>query len=398
MTMQGPHAVITEEMLARARSRIGQVWTPTEPYFNTAATKDTILHFANGIGDKNPLFRNQEYARRTKYGRLVAPPCFLYSVYWPSGLGGGFPGIHAWHSGNDWEWYRPILEGDEFTFANVLTDVVEKTGRSAGRIVITYSDTYYWNQRGELVAKARGWAVWAERGAAGERGKYRHIPKATYSQEELERIYADYDREVIRGGEPRYWEDVEEGEELTPVVKGPLSLRDIYAWLMGAGSPFMRAHGLFVDYLKRHPASVMVDRSTGEVDVPELVHMQDSRAQEIGIGGAYDYGSQRVSWLGHLLTNWIGDEGFLWKLHAELRLFNMVGDTTWCKGRVVRKYVEADRPCVEIECWGENQRGEVTMPGRAVVILPSRTYGPVRYPEPPPLPEAVQAVAPGRKG
>src|SRR3990172_5188461 len=107
------HAVITDEMLAIVRGRLGQ--ERQAPLWNTEATLDAIRHFCEGIGDANPLFRDEEYARKTRYGTIVAPPCFLYSVHWPSGEGGGLPGIHAWHSGNDWEFYRPIFLGDRFT-------------------------------------------------------------------------------------------------------------------------------------------------------------------------------------------------------------------------------------------------------------------------------------------
>lgn len=368
------HATITDEMIARQRSRIGQVWSSTAPYFNNQATKDTIRHFVDGFGDTNPLFRNEEYARKTRYGRLVAPPCFLYSVYWPVG-GTGMPGIHAWHSGNDWKFYKPILEGDEFTYTNTLTDVVEKDSKMAGRMVIQYGDAVYKNQRGEIVAKAKGWAVWAGRAESGAMSKYKDIKKATYTPEEMQNIIESYEREEIRGANPRYWEDVQVGDELTPVVKGPLSMRDNIAWNMGAGSPFMRAHGIFYLAQKRHPAIAMIDSRTGEMDVPELVHMEDTRAQEIGIPGGYDYGHQRITWLGHLLTNWIGDDGFLVRFFAELRRFNLIGDTTWCRGNVTKKYVENGEYLVDIECWGQNQRGEITMPGHATVALPSREAG-----------------------
>lgn len=376
------HSSITEEMVARSRSRIGQVWKPTEPYFNVAATKDTIRHFVNGIGDINPLFRDEDYARKTKYGRLVAPPCFLYSVYWPSGGGAFMPGIHAWHSGNDWEWFRPILEGDEFTFEVTLKDVVEKKSQMAGRTFIGYDETIYRNQGGEVVAKAIGWAVLAGRAEAGQMGKYRNISKAIYTNEQIRAIYDAYDKEEIRGANPRYWEDVQIGEELIPVVKGPLTVRDMNTWLMGAGSPYMRAHRISYEYQKHHPAVGMIDSQTGAVDVPELVHMEETRAQEIGIPGAYDYGAERMSWMGHLLTNWVSDDGFVWKMHGELRRFNLVGDTTWCKGKVTNKYVVDYKYCVDIECWGENQRGEINMPGKATVILPSKIHSPVAYPEP----------------
>lgn len=373
------HAIITDEMVMRARSRIGVEWQRKEPYYNTSATKDTIRHFAHGIGDTNPLWTEEEYAKKSRYGCIIAPPCFLYSVHWPLGQGGGMPGIHGWHAGNDWEFYRPIYVGDEFTVTETLTDLEEKKSQMAGRTFISYGITTYKNQRGEVVARAKGWCVWAERGASGEKGKYLKTQKATYTKEELKAIEMDYDREEVRGTKPRYWEDVEEGEQLTPVVKGPLTMRDIYAWLMGAGSPYIRAHGIELAYRRKHPAIAMVDKTTGQLDIPELVHMEESRAREIGLPSAYDYGSQRISWLGHLMTNWIGDDGFLKRLYAELRLFNYVGDTTWCKGRVVRKSMKNEECLVECEIWCENQRGEIIAPGRATVILPSEVHGPVKF-------------------
>lgn len=368
--------VITEEILARARSRIGGPFQVKIPQLNWGASRDTIVHFVDGIGDRNPLYRDKEYASHTKYGRLTAPPCFLYSIYWPNGRGGGLPGVHAWHSGNDWEWYLPVLEGDEFTVEVILEDVVEKKGRmSTGRMFITYDNSYFRNQRGELVAKARGWAFMAERAGTKDMGKYANIKPATYTLEELDRINEGYDNEIIRGAIPRYWEDVHLGEELTPIVKGPLSMRDMILWCIGGGTLHMKAHGLYRDYVKQHPALDMTSAG-GEADNPELVHMQENMASEIGIPTAYDYGLQRMSWMGNLLTNWAGDDGFVKKMYGELRLFNLVGDTTWLKGKVTKKYIdEQGEPCVDIDCWGENQGGEISMPGHATVILPSKEKG-----------------------
>ena len=373
---------ITDESVAELKERIGIVWKPRKPYFNTAATADAIRHFCDGIGDANPLYTEPEYAKKTKYGCLAAPPSFLYSVYWAA-QGRGMPGIHAWHSGDDWEFYRPILEGDSLSYTNEMVDVQVKESRMAGKTVIQYHDIRYYNQRGELIAKALDWCVRAGRRSSKETGKYSDIKQATYSPEELQKIYAAYEAEEVRGDNPRYWEDVEVGEELTPVVKGPLSRRDIYAWLMGAGSPFMKGHGLALSFLKRHSGGDMVDSETGVADVPELVHMEDSRAQTIGLPSAYDYGCQRISWLCNLITNWMGDYGFLRRLRGELRRFNVVGDTTWLRGKVTKKYIEGERYLVDIECWAENQRGEVTLPGMVTVILPSKVGGPVAYPTPP---------------
>lgn len=51
--------------------------------WNTEATADAIRHFAWGISDDNPLWVDPEYAAVGPYGRLAAPPTFLFSVLYP---------------------------------------------------------------------------------------------------------------------------------------------------------------------------------------------------------------------------------------------------------------------------------------------------------------------------
>ena len=74
-----------------------------------------------------------------------------------------------------------------------------------------------------------------------------------------------------------------------------------------------------------------------------------------------------------LVTNWMGDTAVLKRVKTELRRFNTMGDTTFCKGKVTRTYVKDGYPLVDIDIWAENQRGETTVEnGVATVILPSR--------------------------
>jgi hypothetical protein len=54
-----------------------------------------------------------------------------------------------------------------------------------------------------------------------------------------------------------------------------------------------------------------------------------------------------------------------------MRRFNTMGDCTWARGTVTRKYVKDGHALVDIEIKGENQRGELTTPGLATVIMPS---------------------------
>lgn len=76
-----------------------------------------------------------------------------------------------------------------------------------------------------------------------------------------------------------------------------------------------------------------------------------------------------------VITDWMGDEGFLKKLYFEMRRQQRPGDLMVCKGRVVAKYVQDGQQIVECEVWAENEREGVTTPGRAWVVLPSRQGG-----------------------
>jgi len=385
---------ITDEGMDRRAFRAHKPFYPKgqRAYFNYEATKDTIRHFVEGIGDDNPLFRDEEYAKKTKYGSIIAPGSFLYTYMWGAQLGSGFTGVHAWYSGGDWEWYRPVFLGDAFKCIIILRDVEAKKGRMTGaNIYVDYGDVVYLDQKGEIIGKERSHTVWAERELSGSAGKERGIPKVAYSKEDWIKILDMYDNEEVRGSEPRYWEDVQVGDRVGPMIKGPLSVRDILAWLMGAGSPFFRAHKMEFKAEMRHPKMLEYVEELGEADVPELVHIFDAYARAIGVERAYDYGNQRMSWLCNLFTNWVGDDGFLWKMSGDERAFNQVGDITMFEGKVTKKYIEEGKCCVDIEAGGKNQRGVWSMPPRSsTVILPSREYGPVVYPKP--SPELVEEV------
>ena len=92
--------------------------------------------------------------------------------------------------------------------------------------------------------------------------------------------------------------------------------------------------------MQRHPSWGFTDPNTGAQEAIIRVHDIQEAAESAGLPGAYDYGCQRCCWMGHLLTNWAGDDGFVKKMYVELRRFNVVGDTTWCKGTVTGKREE----------------------------------------------------------
>ncbi|MBI2907467.1 MAG: MaoC family dehydratase N-terminal domain-containing protein [Chloroflexi bacterium] len=370
---------ITEEALAELRSRIGVERVPYR--YNEEATRDAIRHFCDGIGDDNPLFRDESYARKSRYGCIIAPVMFLNSVTWANGGGMGLPGVHGFNSGANWLAFDTVRVGDYITSRQKLTDVIEKkTSIMGGKAVLQVAQTTYWNHRGIMLATAKGWSMRIERTAAKERGKNAGLGNYRYTPEELRAIEEAYDNEEIRGARVRYWEDVQIGDELHPVVKGPLNRTDLTAFEAGTlgGAALGRggAHKFLLQYRRRHPAWSRVDPETGTYDIPERVHDDSAFAQEIGVGGAYDYGCQRASWLGNLMTHWIGDDGFLKSIYMEMRGFNVIGDTTWCRGKVTGKRIENGEHLVDCEIRCQNQRGVITSPGRATVVLSNKEVTP----------------------
>lgn len=384
-------ARITDEGIARMRERIGVV-VPQEAPFNVYATVDGFRHFANGYGDDNPLYCDEAYAAKSRWGGIIAPPVFLTTMgvsevkeIRPEVRARGahaLAGVHEFFAGDEWEWFLPVRPGDRMTKRYYLYDVEEKP-RSAftgGRSVITRYRADYVNQDGQLVAVDRYHFVRAERDSAAKTKKYFHLEPPSYTEAMLREIDEAYAAQERRGAEPRYWEDVAEGQELRPMVKGPLHVTDIIAWMRGWGGG-VRHSRLMWKHRTRHPGFYSRDQF-GSWDVVERVHWEVEWAQRIGNPLPYDFGRMRSCYLSELVTNWMGDDAWLWKLSTQFRQFNYVGDTTWVKGRVVRKYEHEGQGVVELDVRCENQRGEVTAPGHAWVILPSRTFGAVRLPEP----------------
>ena len=177
----------------------------------------------------------------------------------------------------------------------------------------------------------------------------------------------------MRGAEPRYGDDVAEGETLPRLVKGPMTVTGFIAYAQGWGGLYIRANKLARQQLTRHPGLGIPNRF-GIPDCPERVHWEEELAQQVGAPGAYDYGPERCSWLIHQLINWMGDRGCLRSAHCEIRRHNPVGDTLFVSGAAVRKFTAPDdSPGIEIEQRAENQDGELSVQGGGMVELPRRS-------------------------
>ena len=368
--------VITDDGLNDLKRRIGvPIVGSLEPWCHEA-TRDNIRHYAHGIGDDNPLWCNPEYAENSRFGGITALPSFLFSTSRIiSGYVGGLPGVHAMWAGADWSWHAPIRRNDEIRTEAYLKDLISHDTKFAGRAIQQIYHVDFYNQRNELLAEADSWCFRTERDAARERGvKYTEVREKgvrQYTKEELEEFYNLYAAEKPRGSEPRFWEDVNVGDELPTMPKGPMTVTGFIAYAQGWGGLYIRANRIAWKQIDAHPGLGIVNKFNIP-DCPERVHWEEEFARKVGTPGAYDYGPERCSWLTHHLTDWMGDHGFLRKASCKIRRHNPEGDLLVIRGTVKDKRIENGRHLIEISQEARQQDDELSVIGTGLVELPSR--------------------------
>jgi acyl dehydratase len=362
---------LTDEALDELRASIGQVVRRGRPYIEEL-NADAIRHFAYGIGDPNPLWTDPDHGASEG---LLAPPTILFAAdKILSGYVSGLAGVHAMFAGTTFHWKRRLKLGDRVTGEARLVDLVERPSRFAGRSVQQIYEVVFSDQAGEEVAVTRSYCFRTERDAARERGKYGgdSVEPVTWTSEQLAEIGAAYraQEERRRGATPRHVEDVSVGDELPTVVKGPYTATTAVSFLLGWGGLYVRSHGHAFALYEDHPA-LAIPNELGIPEPPERVHWDPDLARRVGVPGAYDYGPERVSWMGHLVTDWMGDDGYLTDLDVQVRRHNLIGELVTCGGTV--RAVDPDTGEVSLDLRAWNQDSEESARGTAVVRLPSRS-------------------------
>jgi acyl dehydratase len=379
---------LKDEDIERARLLLGVETAKNQRELNSVATADALRNWSLGTGDDNPLYTEEDYGPATRWGSQIGHGTQVGHIKTPM-LGDPmsnelkaatkslFRGIHVFVSGGSWDWYQPLYPGDRlYSFGGEETLDV-KQSEFGGRSVVQVARTVNVNQRGEVLGVYRILRILTERKQARERGKYAEIEPAHYTDEDYERIDAIYAQEGPRGSEKRYWEDVQVGDEITPMVKGPLTVTEMIAFHAGGYGfvPYGLRAGRVGYKNRKRIAPFYVKNEQGIWDVAQRLHWDSQWAKGIGNPMAYDYGVMRQCWFYHQLSDWIGDDGFVEKLTDSIRKFNYMGDTQFLTGKVVGKRTEGDRYLMDLELRMVNQRETETANATATVSLPSRSAG-----------------------
>ena len=376
---------ITDHDIERQRQLLGfDQAAKTREYIQTA-TEDNIRNFSHGCGDDNPLFCDPDYAKKTRWGGVIAPGMMCAQINKPM-LGDPVPddikalrkslfkGIHVFVSGSSWEFYRPVYPGDTIYSFNGDESVEVKQSEFAGRSVIAVRRDVKVNQRGEVVAVYKILRVLTERKTAVKKGKYSAIQPATYTDEEIEAVEAIYAAEKVQGGTKRWFDSVEKGDQLGLEAKGPLTVTDVICYHAGGYGfvPYAPTVGRLAHKNRQRIPAFYVKNERGVPDVAQRLHWDPVWAQAIGNPMAYDYGVMRENYLWSYLNDWAGDDAVITHVHDEIRKFNYMGDVQRVTGEVLAKRVENGQNLVDVAVKFTNQRDEETVRATATIALPSK--------------------------
>jgi acyl dehydratase len=142
--------------------------------------KGSIKRFADAVEETNPLYWDEEYAAKSRYGSIIAPPGFFgWPVKLPPGQTFQRPTdiadppeateemrvaldkagyANVLDGGIEYEFFQPVRAGDKLTAKSSIKDIRECEGKT-GKMVFVIIDTEYY-RKDELVARAAATAIY----------------------------------------------------------------------------------------------------------------------------------------------------------------------------------------------------------------------------------------------
>lgn len=300
--------------LAALKRCIGQESAPTTYVVDPGSVK----YYADSIMDPDPLYRDEEYARGTKHGGIVAPPTFFGGAIGLRGIPAGDPRTMfglvlplpaEWltvASGDEFDFFAPVRPGTTLVCRERFVDAYEKHGRSGRLLFYTFEKTFR-NAEDDLLLRRKIFCaarqsrpVFSARGAAAE------------------------------------GISVEKQGSMREYTAGPVTVRYL--------AMFATATAEFVD-----------------------IHYDADYARSMGLPGPIVQGLYKTAIIGQMLKNYAGDGTAIKRLSVQHREMDVAGSVLTAGGRVVSVQHSGTTSDADCEVWVRNQDGAVTTVGTARV-------------------------------
>ena len=369
----------------------GQQWDPCAP--------TDIRRWVMALDYPNPIHWDVEFAQATKLGGLVAPQSIVVSLDCGHGVQpacvGRIPGSHLIFGGEEWWFYgSPIRPGDHLVQERRFHDYKVSDTKFAGPTLFQRGDTLHRNQHGALVAKERSTALRYLAAEAEKRQMYAKQlapkPRWTVSKlEEVDKIRHDWIMSNREGVSPTF-APVQVGDRLPRRVIGPHSVASFTTeyrafreniwgemhWVAPEGikDPWVNQDAGWVKGFEIRDDLAKIDPRyrDGLYAGPSRGHIDEEKADQIGMSRAYGYGATMGAWVTDYLAYWAGIDGFVRHVKSGFRGPAWESDVTYFEAEVVEKNAETvwGLPLVTLKVKLTNQDGVVLVDSTAEVELP----------------------------
>lgn len=357
-----------------------------------------IRRWVQALDYPNPIHWDEEFARASKFGGIVAPQSFTVAMDYGHGCHpaciGKVPGTHLIFAGEEWWFYgAPIRPGDKLTQERTFDGYNVTDTAFAGPTMFARGNTVHTNQNGALVAKEQATAIRYLVEEANKRGIYgrdKRAPKKWTKDElaEVNKLRHEWIVSNREGKSPRY-ADVKVGDTVPRRVIGPHSVISFanecrghrqniwgtWRWNPPEGykDPAKDDAGFKEDMTYDHEASKIDPRMhDGLYHGPSSGHINQEKAENVGMGGAYGYGASMNAWHLDTIAYWAGHDGYIWHSKTQFRSPAFEGDVTYIDAKVIEKIDKSPygMPVVVVELVMTTQDGDIILKGKAQVSLP----------------------------
>ncbi|TAK99833.1 MAG: acyl dehydratase [Rhodospirillaceae bacterium] len=348
----------------------------------------------------NPIHWDEEFARASKFGGIVAPQSMPVALDFGHGVQpacvGRIPESHLIFGGEEWWFYgHRVRPGDKLFQERRFHDYKVTDTKFAGPTMFARGDTIHRTQDGTLVAKERATSIRylaaeAEKRKMFENNNMTKMPIWTVAAlKEVEKVRHDWIMSGRLGISPHF-EEVKVGDKLPRRVLGPHTIASFsteyraFLFNIWGATHWVTVPGMKDCWINQDPGWIEgfgFDEEGAKIDPrkrdglyigPSRGHVDGEKGAEIGIPRAYGYGATMGAWATDYLAYWAGHDGMVRHTKMGFRGPSFEGDVTYIDGEVTAR--EADSawgvPLVSIKVRMTNQDGVVLVDGTAEVELP----------------------------
>ena len=368
----------------------GQLWDP--------CSSSDIRRWVMAMDYPNPLHWDEAYARGSEFGGLIAPQSIAVALDFGHGCQpacvGKIPGSHLIFGGEEWWYYGSrIRPGDQLFQERRFHDYKVADTKFAGPTVFQRGDTVHRNQHGTVIAKARSTAIRYLAAEAEKRSLYasKLPPKPRWSAEqiaEVDKVRHDWILSNREGRSPAFG-SVKAGDRLPRRVIGPHTIASFateyrafvfnawgsFDWVAPAGvkDPWINQDPGWVEGFGFDEEGAKIDprKRDGLYVGPSRGHVDDEKADKIGMARAYGYGATMQAWVTDYLAYWAGNKGYVRHVKSDFRGPAFEGDVTYFEGEVIETQAETSwgMPLVTVKVKLTNQDGSTLVDATAKVEL-----------------------------